>query len=87
LSLSCNGGNFGGMKIKTSLTLTDTLVADIDQICGSGQRSAFVEEAIRAKLGDIARRQRDAKDLAILNKVADEQNAESEDILDWQVSL
>ena len=76
------------MKIKTSITLTDTLVADIDRVCGgSGRRSAFVEEAIRTKLSVIANHQRDSNDLAILNKVADELNDESDDLLDWQVSL
>jgi metal-responsive CopG/Arc/MetJ family transcriptional regulator len=74
------------MKIKTSITLTDTLVARMDKICGgAGRRSAFVEEAIHAKLADISHRQREAEDLVILNRLADELNKESKDVLDWQV--
>jgi metal-responsive CopG/Arc/MetJ family transcriptional regulator len=76
------------MKVKTSITLTDTLVAEMDKVCGgAGHRSAFVEEAIRSKLSKIAHQYRDANDLAILNKFADELNAESEDVLEWQIPL
>ena len=61
------------MKIKTSITLTNTLVADMDQVCGgAGRRSAFVEDAIRARLDKMKRRRRDDRDLAILNKYAED---------------
>ena len=73
------------MKIKTSITLTDTLVADMDKVCGGvGQRSAFVEAAIRSKLDDLARQRRNEKDLAIINARAAALNEEAEDCLDWQ---
>jgi metal-responsive CopG/Arc/MetJ family transcriptional regulator len=70
------------MKIKTSITLTDTLVKKMDTICGgAGHRSAFVEQAIHAKLAEIAHQQREAKDLIILNHLADELNEESKEVL------
>jgi len=73
------------MKIKTSITLTDTLVADMDKICGgAGQRSAFVEAAIRSKLDQMMRQLRDEKDLSIINENAETLNREAEDTLDWQ---
>lgn len=73
------------MKIKTSITLTDTLVVDMDKVCGgAGQRSAFVEAAIRSKLDHIARQLRDEKDLSIINAQAETLNQEAEDTIDWQ---
>lgn len=76
------------MKVKTSVTLTDSIVADMDKVCGgAGYRSAFVEEAIRTKLAEIARRQRELKDLNILNENAEALNHEADDVLEWQVSV
>lgn len=76
------------MKVKTSVTLTDSIIADMDKVCGgAGHRSAFVEEAIRMKLVEIARRQRELKDLDILNENAEALNHEADDVLEWQVSV
>ncbi len=75
------------MKIKTSITLTDSLVADMDQLCGGvDRRSAFIEDAIRARLKDLRRKQRDRNDLAILNERAEALNTEAYDVLDYQVA-
>ena len=74
------------MKVKTSITLSEELVAEIDKLSERyGNRSAFVEQAVRAFLADGARRSRDAGDLAILNRRADALNAEARDVLDYQV--
>ena len=76
------------MKVKTSITLSEELVAEIDKLSEHyGNRSAFVEQAVRAFLADGARRARDASDLAILNRRADALNAEARDVLGYQVDV
>lgn len=74
------------MKIKTSVTLSDDLLAAIDSRLGPGaSRSEFLEEAARRYLSVLARREQDERDLEIMNRHADDMNAEASDLLDYQV--
>ena len=76
------------MKVKTSVTLSEDLVREMDKLSDQyGNRSAIVEHAIRTFLASIERRARDARDLEILNEQADALNAEAEDVLRYQVEL
>jgi len=76
------------MKIKTSVTLSEHLVRDVDQLAKQyGTRSAVVELALRDFVAAAARRDRDARDIEILNRRADALNAEAEDVLSYQVEL
>jgi Arc/MetJ-type ribon-helix-helix transcriptional regulator len=76
------------MKVKTSITLSQDLIEAIDRRSGQFRnRSEFIEEAVRAFLGQIARAEQDARDLAILNRRADELNEEAADVLAYQVPL
>ena len=76
------------MKIKTSITLSEDLVKEIDKLLGkSGNRSALVEKALRAYLRTQAQQIRNAKDLEILNQYADRLNEEARDVLFYQVEL
>ena len=76
------------MKVKTSITLSRDLICQIDALSGRyGNRSAFIEKAVRALIDTETRRARDLKDLKILNEQASELNKEAEDVLDFQADL
>ena len=73
------------MKEKTSITLSKEVLAGIDHIAGSKQsRSAFIEAVLAQYLRKRARAQVEARDLELINQVADELNTEVEDILRYQ---
>ena len=73
------------MKEKTSITLSKEVLAFIDRIAGSKQsRSAFIEAVLAQYLRKRARAQVEARDLELINQVADELNTEVEDILRYQ---
>lgn len=76
------------MKVKTSITLPQDLVRQIDGLAGQyGNRSTLIERAIRDFLAAQAKRQRELQDLDILNRRADALNTEAEDVLSYQVDL
>ena len=76
------------MKIKTSITLSEEVLLEIDQITGeSRNRSAFIEIAIRDFLKKRAKKIRDDRDLEILNTNSKRLNREAEDVLSYQVEL
>jgi metal-responsive CopG/Arc/MetJ family transcriptional regulator len=73
------------MKEKTSVTLSPDVLSDIDRFAGSARsRSAFIEEVLRRYVRERTKKERGARDLEILNKYADELNADAEDGLDDQ---
>ena len=73
------------MKEKTSITLSREVLAGIDRIAGSKQsRSALIEAVLLQYLRQRARAQRDARDIELINRHADELNAEAEDVLRHQ---
>jgi len=64
------------------IDLPDELVAQIDAV--ANDRSAFVAEAVRRLLrepGDVS----DKSEIDLINELADELNAEAEDVLEYQV--
>lgn len=74
------------MKEKTSITLSREVLSGIDRIAGSKQsRSAFIETVLASYLREQARAARDAREIEIINRHADELNAEVEDVLRYQV--
>jgi metal-responsive CopG/Arc/MetJ family transcriptional regulator len=76
------------MKIKTSITLSEEVLREIDQISAeSKSRSAFIEIAIRDYLKKRAKKNRDDRDLEILNRNSKRLNREAEDVLSYQVEL
>ncbi len=76
------------MKVKTSITLSEDLVKAIDEYAGKyNNRSEFIEEAVRAFIRQLIRKQQDAKDLEIINRRADRLNKEATDVLTYQVDL
>jgi metal-responsive CopG/Arc/MetJ family transcriptional regulator len=73
------------MKAKTSITLTEDLLAAIDRLAGPGvSRSAFIERAVRAFIRHRERARVDAQDLAALNQHAAALNAQAADVLGYQ---
>jgi len=73
------------MKEKTSITLSRDVLTGIDRIAGAKQsRSAFIERVLLQYLQERARAQVEARDLELLNRAADELNAEVEDVLRYQ---
>ena len=76
------------MKVKTSITLSEDIVKEMDDFLGqSGNRSALVEQALRTYLNVKAQEMRDARDLEIINKRAHKLNKEAQDVLSYQVDL
>jgi len=73
------------MKEKTSITLSKEVLSGIDRMAGSKQsRSAFIEAVLAQYLRKQARAQVEARDLELINKAAEELNAEVEDVLRYQ---
>ena len=73
------------MKVKASVTLSEDLMSQIDTLSGRyGNRSAFIEQAVRHFLAVEAQRTRDAQDLDILNAHAESLNKEAMDVLSYQ---
>ena len=77
-----------GMKVKTSITLSDDVLNEIDKIITSrGNRSTFIETAIQYYLNHRKKEIRNHNDLDIINKLSDSLNEEAEDILSYQVKI
>ena len=75
------------MKIKTSVTLSENLVNEIDGYTDQFKnRSAFLETAAWAYIAKLHRAQRDAADIEIIDRWADDLNDEAMDALTYQVA-
>jgi len=70
------------MRVKTSVTLPSSLLEEIDRL--NSNRSAFLEQAANFYLAQNAKRDRNAKDAAILEKNAERLNREAADVLEYQ---
>jgi metal-responsive CopG/Arc/MetJ family transcriptional regulator len=76
------------MKIKTSLTLSEDLVAKLDSMAGPGtSRSSFIEKILRDFVESRAQARRDAREVAALNRHAATLNAEMKDVLSFQTGI
>ena len=76
------------MKIKTSITLSEELISEIDELSSQyGNRSLLIERAIRDFLAAESKRRRDLQDSEIINQRADALNREAEDVLSYQVDV
>jgi metal-responsive CopG/Arc/MetJ family transcriptional regulator len=73
------------MKIKTSLTLSEDLVAQLDRLAPpTVSRSSFIEYILRDYVDGRAQARREAREVAQLNRHADELNEEMKDVLSFQ---
>jgi len=76
------------MKAKTSITLSEDLLKEVDQIIkGATSRSNFIEQAIKNFLKQKQREKRERTDFDILNQHSDRLNTEAGDVLSYQVEL
>jgi Arc/MetJ-type ribon-helix-helix transcriptional regulator len=76
----------GGMKVKTSVTLSEEVLEAIDQQAGpTKNRSDFIEKAVRAYIAQRLRDTQNAHDLEIINRRAARLNEEAADVLSYQV--
>jgi metal-responsive CopG/Arc/MetJ family transcriptional regulator len=76
------------MKVKTSLTLSEDLVAALDRMAGPNtSRSSFIETILRDFVEGRAQARRDAREIAAINRHAEKLNAEMKDVLSFQADL
>ena len=74
------------MKVKTSITLDEEVVAAIEAIAGEGEsRSRTIERLLRQSLSARKRAEIDDRDRDIINAHADELAAEALDVLGYQI--
>ena len=75
------------MKEKTSVTLSTEVLVRIDRLAGTKHsRSAVIERVLRKYLREQAKAAAEARDLALLNGVADRLNQEAAGVLDYQAA-
>ena len=75
------------MKVKTSITLSEELVEVLDEMTDEdSNRSQMIERAVAEFIERQRRQLRDARDLEILNRSADELNQEIDDVLTYQAT-
>ncbi len=73
------------MRVKTSVTIDERVLRAIDKATTrTRSRSRVIEDAAREYLSRRDRAAREARDLAILNEVAEDLNREMEDVLAYQ---
>jgi metal-responsive CopG/Arc/MetJ family transcriptional regulator len=79
---------FWGMRVKTSVTIDESVLRAIDKATSrTRSRSRVIEEAAREFLARRARSAREARDLDILNAAADELNREMHEVLTFQADV
>lgn len=77
-----------GMKVKTSITLSDEVVLLLERHSGQFKnRSDLIETAIRSYIAELDRKVREDRDIEIINRNADRLNEEAMDVLSFQVEL
>ena len=74
------------MKVKTSITLSEELLTDVDRAAGSESRSTFIEGVLRGFLRRRALNQEQDRDRQILDRVAEALNEEALDVLQYQTT-
>jgi metal-responsive CopG/Arc/MetJ family transcriptional regulator len=76
------------MKVKTSITLSDDLLARIDEnLEDCKSRSDFIEMAARSYLSHRERSEKDRRDREIIDRKAAAMNKEAEAVLEFQVPI
>ena len=76
------------MKAKTSVTLSEDVLQNLDRLAGSKQsRSSLIEQILRDHFEQRERRRRDARQVAAINRHAKELNEEMSDALLFQAGV
>lgn len=77
---------FSSMKVKTSLTLSEQLLAELDRRTVEN-RSDFIEKAVWAYLAQLNKAETATRDIRMIDEKAESLNAEAADVLSYQVKL
>jgi metal-responsive CopG/Arc/MetJ family transcriptional regulator len=73
------------MKSKTSVTLSEDILAGVKRASRKGEsRSETIERLLRERLREDAARRAYEREVALINRHADELNAEAADALTYQ---
>lgn len=73
------------MKLKTSITISDDLLAAVDKLAGSSvSRSALIERVLRSYVEQRALVLENRRELDKINRGAERLNAEAADVLEYQ---
>ena len=72
------------MKTKASITLSDDVLREVDELAKTSSRSEVIEAALRQFLAGRKRAIRDARDLELMNQHADAYNSETADLMSFQ---
>lgn len=72
------------MKSKTSITLSEDVLDEVDRSAGNQSRSAFIERVLRRYFRRRERAEIHARDRKRLDREAERLNAEAEDVLEFQ---
>lgn len=76
------------MRVKTSITLSEKTLKVVDRLAGkTSNRSRIIEQAVEAYAAARARSARDARDLEVINRRADDLNREVAEALAFQEDL
>lgn len=76
------------MKNRISITLSEDLLKTIHQMMNESQnRSHFIEHLLREYLSQKARKDKNDRDLQILNSNSKRLNEEAMDTLEYQIGL
>ena len=76
------------MKLKTSITLEQDVIAAVDEAAREGEsRSQVIERLLRQSLSARERVKIDQKDRKTIDEHADELNEEAIDVLAYQVVI
>ncbi len=73
------------MKVKTSVSLSENVIALLRDYTSEGNRSEFIEHAILSYLEWLRRSARDERDQHILEAEASSLNKEALDVMAYQV--
>jgi metal-responsive CopG/Arc/MetJ family transcriptional regulator len=76
------------MKRKTSVTLSEDLLVELDRMAGPNvSRSSHIEGILRDFVDQRVRQRRLAQEVAAINQHADELNSEMNDALSFQAGM
>ena len=76
------------MKVKTSITLSEYLIKELDNLVAEyGNRSKIIEIALNEFFTHKRRELRDNNDLELINSNIDDLNKEAEDTISYQVKI
>ena len=75
------------MKTKTSISLSQEILARIRTLTSEGNRSDFIEKALWRYIEILHREERANRDIEIINNTANRLNKEAADVLSYQAEL